>query len=226
MSDPLAMDQLAKLTLIPFRDQEFLQPAGPPWVALFNPAQLARSRKNTYSSTAAIGSSAPHQQYAGSEPESVSLDLFFDGTGVVADAATMQLRLQTLFALMEFQSDTHEPYFLRAIWGTFVLQCIMTQADVTYSLFDRLGTPLRATVKVTLQEIVAPRTRQAQEKPNSPDLYQTWIVRDDDSLDRIAYEVYGDPRLWRDLAAANDLETGLRPPTGTMLLLPPLEAVR
>ncbi|MGH3703570.1 MAG: hypothetical protein ACRDT9_02970 [Agromyces sp.] len=226
MTDPLATELLAKLTLTPYRDQEFTLPAGPPWVALVNPAQLAQSRKNLYSSTSPIGASAPHQQYSGSEPESVTLDLFFDGTGVVAGAAAMQARLLALFALMKYQSDIHSPYYLRALWGAFVLQCVMTQADVTYTLFDRLGLPLRATVKVTLQEIVAPRTREAQEKKNSPDLYQTWVVMDDESLDRIANEVYGDPGLWRELAAANELPTGLRPPAGTRLLLPPLEGGR
>lgn len=98
---------------------------------------------------------------------------------------------------------------------------MLTQADVTYKLFDRDGEPLRATVKLTLKEVVAPQEIAAEERRESPDLYQTWLVSEGERLDAIAYRVYGDPAFWRPLAAANGLRNPGGVTAGQTLLLPP-----
>jgi len=215
--------QLAKLAIQPFSDQEFRRPAGPPWTALFNPTQLAFTRKNLYRNTRSTGASTPDTSYAGGEPDQIALDLFFDGTGVLETAVGVGARIDGLLQLAKLQSDTHQPYYLHCHWGTFDFRGVLTQADVTYTLFDRTGTPLRATVKATLQEVVAPEVRTASERTNSPDLYQTWLVSEGDRLDVIAHEVYGDPAWWRPLAEANGLRNPRALDVGSVLMLPPKE---
>jgi hypothetical protein len=217
----LGLDQLTKLTIEPYRDQEFRSPAGPPWRALLNPTELAFSRKNTYLSTPSAGSSAPQQSYGGGEPDQVQIDLMLDGTGVIEGDGTVGVRLEGLLALTEFQSDTHQPYYVRASWGRFDFRGVLTQVDVTYKLFDRDGEPLRATVKITLKEVVAPEEVAATEGRKSPDLYQTWLVSEGERLDTIAERVYGDPAFWRPLAAANRLTNPGGIVAGQSLLLPP-----
>jgi hypothetical protein len=218
--------QLTKLTIEPYRDQEFTEVGGEPWRALLNPTQLARSRKNLYQATTSAGASAPQQSYGGGEPDKVQVDLLLDGTGVIEGDGSVGDRLDALLALTEFQPDTHQPYYVHAYWGRFDFRGVLTQIDVTYTLFDRDGEPLRATVQLTLQEVVAPEELAAEERRESPDLYQTWLVSDGDRLDAIAQRVYGDPAFWRPLAEAN----GLRNPTGIVagqtLLLPPKVKVR
>ena len=215
--------QLAKLAIQPFSDQEFRRPAGPPWLALFNPTQLAFTRKNTYRNTRSTGASAPDTSYAGGEPDQITLDLFFDGTGVSETAEGVAVRIEGLLQLARLQSETHQPYYLHAHWGRFDFRGVLTQADVTYTLFDRTGQPLRATVKVTLQEVVAPEVRSATERTTSPDLYQTWLVSEGDRLDVIAHEVYGDAAWWRPLAQANRVTNPRRLDVGSVLMLPPVE---
>lgn len=217
---------LTKLTLEPYRDQEFQEPAGTPWRAMLNPTELAFSRKNTYQATPSAGSSAPQQSFGGGEPDQVQIDLLLDGTGVIESAETVGERLDALLALTEFQSDTHQPYYVHAYWGRFDFRGVLTQVDVTYKLFNREGEPLRASAKLTLKEVVAPQEVAAQERRESPDLYQTWQVREGERLDTIAYRIYGDAAFWRPLAAANRLvnPTGLVP--GQVLLLPPKAADR
>lgn len=213
--------QLAKLAIQPFTDQEFRKPAGPPWLALFNPTQLAFTRKNRYQNTRSTGASAPETSYAGGDPDQVSLDLFFDGTGVLETADGVAARIDGLLQFARYQPETHQPYYLHAHWGRFDFRGVLTQADVTYTLFDRSGQPLRATVKVALQEVVAPEVRTAEEHSESPDLYQTWLVADGDRIDIIASEVYGDPAWWRPLAEANRLRNPRVLDVGSVLLLPP-----
>src|SRR5262249_15122699 len=108
-------------------------------------------------------------------------------------------------------------------WGRFSFRGILTQADVTYKLFDRAGEPLRATVKLTLKEALSPQEVAAKDGAASPDLYQTWLVGDGETLDAIAAQVYGDPAFWRPLASANRLANPRGLVTGQLLMLPPLE---
>lgn len=214
--------QVTKLTIQPFIDQKFESAAGNPWQALFNPNQLSVTRKNRYNQTPSAGASAPDASYAGGEPDQVTLDLFFDGTGVLEQSETVAERIDALLGFTRFQPGTHEPYYLHAHWGSFDFYGMLTQADVTYTLFDRDGHPLRATVKATLQEVVAPQVRAAEERRESPDLYQTWLVSDGDRIDWIAAKVYGDPRWWRPLAAANRLRNPRALEAGSVLILPPM----
>jgi len=218
----LTATQLTKLTIDAYTDLEFTSPAGISWTALLNPTELSFSRKNLYQATQSAGTSAPQQSYSGGEPDQVALDLLLDGTGVVGDPGSIGPKLDALVALTKFQGDTHQPYYVHAHWGRFAFRGILVQVDVTYKLFDRSGEPLRATVKLQLKEALSPEEVQAEDRPASPDLYQTWLVREGETLDAIAADVYGDPAYWRPLASANALVNprGLR--AGQVLLLPPL----
>ncbi len=217
----LDTSQLTKLTIEPYRDQEFTEVAGEPWVAMLNPTELSFARKNRYGATPSAGSSAPQQSYAGGEPDQVQIDLLLDGSGVIESPLTVGDRLDALLALTAFQPETHQPFYVRASWGRFDFRGVLTQVDVTYKLFARDGEPLRATVKLTLKEVVAPREIAAEERRESPDLYQTWLVAEGDRLDAIAQRVYGDPALWRPLAAANRVRNPSALVAGQTLLLPP-----
>jgi len=218
----LTATQLTKLTIDAYSDIKFEKPAGIRWQALLNPTELSFSRKNNYQATQSAGTSAPQQSFSGGEPDQVQVDLLLDGTGVVGEPGGIGRILDELLSLTKFQGDTHQPYYVHAYWGRFSFRGILTQADVTYKLFDRAGEPLRATVKLSLKEALSPEEVAAEDRPASPDLYQTWLVRDGETLDAIAARVYGNAALWRPLAAANRLRNPRGLVTGQLLLLPPL----
>jgi hypothetical protein len=213
---------LAKLTIEAYLDQEFRRLAGPPWTALFNPTELAFTKKNRYNTTPSAGSSQPQTSYGAGEPAEISLDLFFDGTGVVDSDLSVEQRVAQLLELGDFRQDTHQPYYLHLHWGSFEFRGVLKQADVKYTLFDRGGSPLRATVRITLQEVVAPEPLAREEGRESADLYQRWLVSEGDRLEAIAHEVYGSSAYWRALAAANRLRNPRVLEAGTVLVLPPL----
>ena len=222
----LTASQLTKLTIDAYTDIKFEQPAGIRWQALLNPTELSFSRKNLYQATQSAGTSAPQQSFSGGEPDQVQLDLLLDGTGVVGDPGGIGELLDALLDLTKFQGDTHQPYYVHAYWGRFTFRGILTQADVTYKLFDRSGEPLRATVKLSLKEALSPEEVAAEDRPTSPDLHQTWLVKDGETLDAVAARVYGDPALWRALARVNRLTNPRGLVTGQLLMLPPLETAR
>ncbi|MFF1509283.1 LysM peptidoglycan-binding domain-containing protein [Streptomyces sp. NPDC058326] len=212
--------QLAKLTIEVFRDQRFTEPAGR-WQAQFNPTELSFGLKNRYTNEQPAGASKPATSYAGGEPDQLSLEFFFDGTGVVDAGDTVRARLRALLDLTRFQPDSHAPYYLRLHWGDFVFPGVMLSADVTYHLFDREGEPVRARVKATFQEVVEPEDLAKAERRESADLYRTWLVREGDTIDGIAHRVYGAVEFWRPVAEANRLVNPRRLSPGTVLVLPP-----
>lgn len=214
---------LAKLTIVSFRDQKFQQPAGT-WRALFNPTELKFSRKNRWNNEQPAGASGPTTSFANGEPDEISLEFFFDGTGVVLGAETVRARLDALLELTRFQPDTHMPYYVHLYWGAFTFRGVLKSADVTYTLFDRAGEPLRAKVTAAFMEVVEPEQRAAEERRQSPDLRQTWLVGEGDTIDAIADRVYGSPVYWRAVAEANDLVNPRRLEPGSVLVLPPKAA--
>jgi hypothetical protein len=213
--------QLEKLTIDAYEDQEFKKRVGRPWQALFNPTQLAFSRSNRYNTTPAAGSSQPQVSFGGGQPDEVSIDLFFDGTGVVDSSETVRERIDRLIFFTDYQPDTHQPYYLHLFWGRFNFRGVLTKVDVKYTLFERNGEPLRATATLALKEALAPQEVAAQEGANSPDLYQTWLVAEGDTVDAIAERVYGSPAWWRPIAEANRLRNPRALVAGQVLTLPP-----
>lgn len=221
MTIPLLDDvQLAKLTIVAFRDQSFRQPAST-WRALFNPTELKFSRKNRWNNEQPAGASGPTTSFANGEPAEISVELFFDGTGVVLGTETVTQRVEALLSLATFQPDTHQPYYVHLYWGAFTFRGVLKSADVTYTLFDRAGQPLRAKVTAAFQEVVEPEQRAANERRQSPDLRQTWVVSEGETIYAIADRVYGSPVHWRGIAEANDLVNPRSLEPGSVLVLPP-----
>jgi nucleoid-associated protein YgaU len=220
MTSALDEVQLAKLTIDAFRNQEFTQPVGT-WQALFNPTELKFSRRNRYSNEQAAAASKPTTTFASGEPDEITIEFFFDGTGVVEGSQSVRVRLEALLELTRFQPDTHAPYYTHLHWGSFTFRGVLKSAEVTYTLFDRNGEPLRARVSAVFQEVVGPELLARIERRESPDLRQTWLVRDGDTLDAIAHRVYGSPAYWRPVAEANGLRNPRSLDAGTVLVLPP-----
>lgn len=213
--------QLEKLTIDAYEDQEFKKRTGRPWQALFNPTQLGFSRSNRYNTTPAAGSSQPQVAFGGGQPDELSVELFFDGSGVVESSETVRERIDRLIAFTDFQPETHQPYYLHLFWGQFNFRGVLEKVDIKYTLFARNGEPLRATATLSLKEALAPNEVAAQERASSPDLYQTWLVADGDTLDGIAERVYGSPAWWRPIAEANRLANPRALVSGQVLTLPP-----
>lgn len=215
--------KLSKLTIDAYLDAEYRIPVGR-WEALFNPTQLAYSRTNEYEWLQPTGASKPQLQYKGGTPDEISLEFFFDGTGVVESDLSVRTRIETFLALTSYQGEAHQPFYLHLNWSAFNFRGIRTKADVTYTVFDRNGEPLRATLAVALREALPPEEVTRDENNSSPDLFQTWLVAEGETLEFIANRIYGDPGYWRPIATANRLVNPLDLPPGMILTLPPRAA--
>jgi hypothetical protein len=213
--------QVTKLTIDAYPDQRYDGPPARTWTALFNPTELTFSRTNVYNNEQAAGASRPSTSYGHGEPDEISLDFFLDGTGVVASSDSVRARVDALLELTRFQPDTHHPYYVHLYWAAFHFRGVLRSADVAYTLFDRSGEPVRATVTASFMEVIEQEDLAATERRESSDLHQRYEVGEDETLDAIAHRIYGDARFWRPIAEVNALVNPRDVVAGTVLTLPP-----
>ena len=199
----------------------------------FNPKEYSTSKSATWNrptNKSAKSSSKP--EFGGVQPQSVSMELFFDdwenpGADLVED-------IQKLMAWLKPTNDSlskkkPQPQILKFQWGgnqsLSEFKGFLKSVAVKYTMFKSDGKPVRATATITLEE-VPDEPKKTNPTSGALTSRRTRVLGAGDSLQSIAYDEYGDPNLWRALALFNDIDDPLRMATGTRLLVPsPDEAV-
>jgi nucleoid-associated protein YgaU len=92
-----------------------------------------------------------------------------------------------------------------------------------FTLFLKDGTPARATVDITLEQLGDEEDFAAQNPTSGGgEAPKTRMVHAGERLDLIAYEEYEDATQWRRIAQANGLTHPLHLRPGQRLVVPPL----
>ena len=168
-------------------------------------------------------------EFVGSNPQTVGLQIFFDDWERAVGDVTKDVEKLLKWCSPSDRSvsrQTPHPPLLRFIWGSnshlaerkFYLETV----NAKYTMFGRTGNPLRATADISLKEMPDPKGGQ---NPTSGAIQArgTHQMADGDTLQSVAYQEYGNPNLWRGLAAFNHIDDPLRLPPGTRILLPSAE---
>jgi nucleoid-associated protein YgaU len=194
-------------------------------VFTFNPNEFSISKSASWSRTPQRGAAgAAMPQFTGSEPASLSLEVFFDASEASSPkvAKDVQRLLDTVTPLQKtISADRPSPPWVVFGWGKFMsFVAIVKSVNAKYTMFLPDGTPIRATATLTLEEI--PTDPPPRQNPTSGALtsHRTHQMIAGDSLPSVAQAEYGDPGLWRVLAEANDIDDPMRVAPGTTLLVP------
>lgn len=192
--------------------------------ALFNPAEYLSSDANEYSVLPIRGVNAPLLQYSrGSRRTldfSLLLDTYASGPPGARGGDVRRRYVAFLEGLMAVDGDLHRPPLCKIVWGGLEFVGVLTSLRKRYTLFLNDGTPVRARVALSFQEIVAPQAQADTTKLSSPDKTKRHIVQEGDSLWQIAYREYGSPTEWRVVAEANEIDDPRRLVPGTELVIP------
>ena len=212
-----------------------------PFPVMYNPESLKIKYASAYTELKNIGkdTSKLHFQYV--KPDELEVDLFFDGTGAsvsngllgtnfladivsVADEGIDAI-LQPFIQLALFvNKEEHKPNYVWVIWGAVQFKGIVQGIDVEYTMFDRIGRPVRAKVKVSMASTVK-NDKDDKNKKESPDLTKIHVVKAGDTLPLIAQAEYSDESLYMQLAKANNLKNYRNLTIGQQLVLPPLTSI-
>ncbi len=134
--------------------------------AQYNPKELQISHTIGWSDHPSIAGQNTNTltEFAGTKPQTLSIELLFDGyeTDGVAGTCTVEehiARLKTL-ATVRFPDSEKEherrPHYCLVAWGERglpPLRCVIESLTTKYTMFSRTGQVLRATVTVAVKEI-------------------------------------------------------------------------
>ena len=238
--------ELTKLKIISYSDEEASESSKEKeFEVQINPHQYSRNYSIRYNQSEIPGNLGGTGQFEWVEPEKINLEFTLDGTGVVrndmdflggvggAFAAvfgsddTSSYVTQKITELKEvlygFQGTTHRTPFVKVVWGEDLFLGIMEKLDITYTLFEPDGTPLRAKINISLAEHVPQTEQEMRKDQSSPDLTHVRIVNEGDTIPLMTEKIYNDPGYYLEVAKANGLTNFRRLKTGFALHFPPFE---
>jgi hypothetical protein len=199
-------------------------------VCMFNPNEYSFSKSSDWKEAKNRGGNVPTLEFTGGKPISMKLQLFFDTHEAgddVRDSYTNALwdlvRVDPSHKDARTQKST--PPTCEFQWGEmWSFKAVVTNISQKFTLFLSDGTPTRATVDLTLMQAEDEDAFPFQ-NPTSGGAagHRTYVVREGDSLDGIAYREYGESRHWRFIAESNDIDDPLTLRPGRILALPPLD---
>jgi hypothetical protein len=197
----------------------------------FNPTEYSVKKSGSWNapgrSMGTKGGAKPN--YLGSNPQSVSLQIFFDDWESGKDDVVkgVEQLLDWCTPSKDSLNKEHpQPPVLKLFWGSnqhlqdhkFYLESVSAK----YIMFKSDGTPVRATADISLKEVP---TDPPPTNPTSGSIHarRSHLIAQGDTLQSIAHREYGKPGLWRGLAAFNDIDDPLRLQLGSHILLPSME---
>jgi hypothetical protein len=186
---------------------------------LFNPTDLSVECGSHYASMPVPGLSMPILQYIRGESDVLSLELFLDATDQNKDIKEDLAKLEKFVVI---DSSLHAPPVAEFFWGGFSFTGVVTSLRRKMTLFSEDGRVLRARVTLSIKSYKSAEVQLRELKLSSPDRTHVRVLREGETLAHIAYEVYGDPRMWRPIALANGIERPRFIDPGTPLQIPAL----
>ena len=187
----------------------------------FNPKEVTLSKRVKWDKQQTAERDVPGIDYGGGDSTTLKMTLFFDTS---EEGTDVSLYTSKLIGLVKKVSK--QPPVCTFRWGystMYSFDVVVESVDLTFTMFQPNGRPIRAKAEVSMLEYAGPGEKQTSQNPTSRSLpRKVWTVVEGETLDWIAYQEYGNSAHWRHIADTNDLDNpkDLRP--GQVLSLPPI----
>jgi nucleoid-associated protein YgaU len=192
-----------------------------PIPVMFNPPEYRIEKTNQYAEIGIPGLGSSLLQFVRGSAQSLSVELFFDTSDRGID---VRARTGAVVGLTTLNPQTHAPPRLMFVWGTLIFPCVLESVSQQFTYFNSAGMPLRATLTVTLRGHDALQDLLSSLPFESADRTKSYVMKAGDSLQGVAAQEYDDPRQWRLIARASNVDNPLTVPAGYALTIPPLGA--
>ena len=202
------LSRLSKATLINTHSDERFH-------VMYNPEELRLEQGNNFAEVGIPGRETPPLQYVRGRARTLSMDLFFDTYERGEDVRRYSGQI---VRLLDKQLHTQAPPVLLFVMGQFQFQCVLTEASQRFTMFLRDGTPVRAALSVRFQEFVRMEIEIERGFFAGPPTLHT--MHQGETLSNLAFDYLGDPRAWRAIAEANNIDDPFGIPPGRSLVIP------
>lgn len=224
---PTPSGRLERLVIRAHLTPDYSEKQVPPervFAAYVNPAEITLAYEIEYDGANGAGTTNSRMEFKKVKPGDLSLAFFIDGTGANGRPANVQEQVEKFQKVTGYSGHIHRTHYLEVAWGTLkIKRCVLKSASIAYKLFQPDGVPLRAVISATFTDNSDDTTRVAITGDASADLTHVRLVKAGDTLPGLCGTIYGEPRMYAEVARANGLDNFrvLRP--GTRLRFPPLE---
>jgi predicted Zn-dependent protease len=205
-----------------------LDQGGNPIPCMFNPKEYTFTKQNKWSEGKNSGKDVPQLEFSSGQPSKLKMQLLFD-TYFKDQQTDVREYTDGIWELMMVDQNLVDPKTQRARppmvrfqWGkTWSFDAVIINISQKFILFLDDGTPVRAQLDVTFQQIKDSRQLRPQ-NPTSGGTggEQVWTVKEGETLAWIAYKVYRDSNQWRKIAQHNRLTSVRQIAPGTVLEIP------
>ncbi len=221
-------------------------PSGAALDVLFNPTEYTLAKSAQFAEVPVPGLDSPLLQFVRGQTETLTVDLFFDtsdagGTGAEAESVTA--KTDPFYQLIKIEAESHAPPVVLFSWGgeafpghrtyetlagqnRFGFKGVVESVRQRFTFFSSTGLPLRATLSLTLKEYKTLHEQIAELNLNSPDRTKAHVVREGETITRIAEMAHDNGADWRAIALWNGIEDPLAIEPGMVLEVPPLAMMR
>jgi hypothetical protein len=190
---------------------------------MFNPSTYTVNNKINFDTQQAEGSDGSDPKFKNVAPESFSLEFMLDGTGVSKDKASIiEQIIKFKKVTLSVNGSSHRPNYLVVQWGKFIRDCVMESANITYTLFDKDGIPLRAKVTAAFIDRKESKINSMTMMMSSPDLSHFIETKEGDLLPLLVFKNLKDQKYYLQVARVNGLKNFRNLKAGTKLLIPPI----
>jgi hypothetical protein len=197
---------------------------------LFNPDEYTLNKDNNFAQASVPGLSTPLLQFVAGNLRTLELELVFDtleqhdhaNRTVNAAHSDVRTLTQQVIDLMSINPDTHAPPPVLFAWGSLTFTGVLAKATQKYTMFLETGIPVRARLHVTFHEWTTALDEAKEVRRQTADYTRLYRLPQGQTLSQVAAIFYGDPRLWRPIAIANELTDPRRLATALLLRIPKL----
>jgi hypothetical protein len=208
-----------------------------------NPETYKRRYAIEYTNRASVpGTMSDPGTYNRTQPETFTVDILFDSSGVIKSESLLSIAIVNPFASNEtedvterlikfkkfcydYQSETHRPYYVRLCWGdeSGFFFGVVTSLEIDFKLFKPNGKPIRAVAHLGLQEAEDRILTNRRRDMLSPDITHEKTFKSGDEFSHMSYRQYRDSQYYIDVAKANKLLSFRNIRQGQVLQFPPLK---
>ncbi|MFT5819276.1 MAG: hypothetical protein ACI8ZM_000499 [Crocinitomix sp.] len=221
----LNMDgKLAKLTIMAFKDEKRMIPIpGDEFRVMFNPKDYTKKYNLCYDKKDTLAKTKTKLIFKKSQPQDYSFNFLIDGTGGTGEKVDVSQKIKEFLSVVHnYGPEKNKPKPLRLFWGDEISKCILTSAEVSYTLFKPDGKPLRATIKATFKEDADEEFIKRISSKISSNMDRARKIKDGDQLATIVQSAYGKIDVISTVAQFNQLDNFRQLPKGINLRLPSL----
>jgi len=195
---------------------------------MFRPKEYTFSKSNSWTQGQVTGGNTPQLEFSGGQPTTLAMELFFDTYESAKDVR--KAYTNAIWDLMMVNPQTKDPRTQKGRppicefrWGSmWSFKAVITRINQKFTLFLPDGTPVRATLSVTFQQVEDEGAYPRQNPTTGGGYgYKARVVKEGETIDWIAYDEYGDASLWRFLADINKLDNPMKLEAGQVLSIAP-----